>query len=257
MKPIVTIGTILVGLSLCVPALTALATGESDQVTTHGKVSFEKGGGEEPPIIVDPEGNPESPAEPVEPGAEPGGSGGGTGPLQIVFAPNLDFGTHKVSSMDQTYTAALQTVTTTGESSESQKRANYVQVADLTGEQAGWQLKVTQLSQFTDGTDDLEGAKITFANGVVKEKANGKQAETGFAGELTLVPGDSALMMVAEPGKGMGNNSLSFGNASENEQLAEESITLFVPESAIQKANTTYTTELDWQLSQGPANKEA
>ncbi len=91
---------------------------------------------------VDPENpNPGKPVGPIDP-TKPGGPNPGTqGPLSIDFASSLQFGTSKITTTDEVYSAYAQEVVSDGVSSF---RPQYVQVTDNRGTDAGWKLTVNQ-----------------------------------------------------------------------------------------------------------------
>ncbi|MBO1306727.1 WxL domain-containing protein [Enterococcus sp. 669A] len=192
-------------------------------------------------------GNPEEPGKPVEPvdPTDPEGPGEGTaGPLSIDYASSFQFGNQKISTKTETYNAQLQKY-----NGETPDGPNYVQVTDKTGEYTGWNLTVTQGSQFKQGEKELKGAKLSLKN-ITANSINLGNGEDAIAGEdiTNLVPGTASPVGSAESGKGKGTWTMRFGADAEE---AKTSVQLEVPGTANPEKGK-YDTELTWTLTQGP-----
>lgn len=77
---------------------------------------------------------------------------GQNGPLSLDFVSNLDFGEQKISNKDEVY--------------QSTTEAPYIQVTDLRGTGAGWNVQA-EISPFTDENDieSLQGFSVQLNNG--------------------------------------------------------------------------------------------
>ncbi|GAX48038.1 WxL domain-containing protein [Pseudolactococcus reticulitermitis] len=241
---------ILISLGLAVKA-DATTTQSS---TSQGIVGFSTGGGTQSP--VDP--NLPDPTLPVTP-QNPDGSTpnpGGDGPLTIDFASSFDFGTHDISNQDQTYVAKAQRYFNSGDLTP-----NYVQVTDRRGTFSGWELKVMELTQFTQISTgpqkyrELKGSTISLKN-PIPASLNGDNAPSAQAIQ-SLIPGVETQIALAVSGKGAGTWVVRWGS---QENITQEGlnpeVTLFVP-GATPKDATAYQTTLNWILSDLPKNTPA
>lgn len=126
------------------------------------------------------------------------------GDLELVSAPTLDFGSHDISASTQSY----QATTVSGQ----------IQVSDLRGSAAGWEL-TANLSSFnlgSIGTDSptLAGAYITVSNqSIAAQDSNVATAPTA-ADSLVLTSGSSSVrILLAESGTGLGVWNSTWSNA--------------------------------------------
>ncbi|WP_256090211.1 WxL domain-containing protein [Brochothrix thermosphacta] len=163
---------------------------------------------------VDPENpNPGKPVGPIDP-TKPGGPNPGTqGPLSIDFASSLQFGTSKITTTGEVYSAYAQEVVSDGVSSF---RPQYVQVTDNRGTDAGWKLTVNQEQQLTSTAGkELEGAVITLENATVKTvEGSTIKAPSTAPKSIELVPGQEVSVMSAAQGEGAGLWVNHFGNSA-------------------------------------------
>ncbi|TYC50825.1 WxL domain-containing protein [Weissella muntiaci] len=194
----------------------------------------------DPTDPVDPT-DPDNPFEPENP-AQPGTDG----PLSIDYASSLDFGTQKITSVDKTYYAAL----TKGKDSEGADKSvpNYVQVTDNTGSNKGWELKVTQVGDFMNGSDALVGAQISFGSGNALTATNSNAGTPTATGSFDLVKDQEQVVTTAAADQGQGTWVTRYGN---NETDGASAISLSVP-GASTKNLGAYTTTLKWNLAQTP-----
>ncbi|MBA3926217.1 WxL domain-containing protein [Listeria rustica] len=215
---------------------------EVGSVTTNGKVKFTKQaeGSVTPPV------NPLDPDKTIDPD---GGEGTGTtGPLNIAYVSSFDFGTQEISGETKTYNAKLDTVKVDGQNIEV---PNSVQVADNRGNNAGWNLTVSQGGQLKDGSArNLEGAQIALKKGTaVTKTGTGVTAPTSNQ-NITLNPnGTASMVMNAGADQGMGQWVNKFGA---DNTAAVDAVTLTVPGKSAKYADSDYTTTLTWTLSDTP-----
>lgn len=181
------------------------------------------------------------------------GETGMVGPLTIDYITKINFGPVKVSGNDATYFAELAKIKLVGVE-KPKDVANYVQITDSRGSNAGWQLQLQQADQFTakdeQGKDvQLTGAKLTFANPTLKSSQ--KDAALAPLGiERTLVPGSGPVTVVnAASGKGMGTWHYTLGDTDEQ---AANSVSLNVPGDTAKLSKVSYKTTLVWTLVDAP-----
>ncbi|WP_239256756.1 WxL domain-containing protein [Listeria ilorinensis] len=156
--------------------------------------------------------------------------------LRIAYVSKLDFGSQKISSEDQTYTANK--VTMTNQKTNTTKEINpAVTISDGRGTGAGWKLQVKQSGAFSNGSDTLENATLTLEKSSIY--SNKSNAATAPVGGNVSVNTNNATVMTAAASSGYGTWQEEF-KASLNV-----------------KGNTakegTYKTNLVWTLSDTPA----
>jgi len=178
-----------------------------------GNASLTLIGGDPEPGVVD----PENPEDPVDPGEIPHTDGS----LRIDYAPNLIFGNTKIQKKRMVSQADAMLF-----HNKIGPRANFVQVSDYRGSAKGWTLFVRQENQFSDPSQtdlSLKGASLSFdrawANSTLEQSfAPNTTKDTIVMNNI----GESYILAKADPGKGMGTWSISFG-ASKTNPLALES----------------------------------
>lgn len=243
-------------------AISAFAE-EAREVKTDGQVQFRPAGDEDGELeVIPPETGPDGPD--VEIDVEIPGT---TGPLSIVKAAHMNFGTQVISNKDKTYSmvAEMQPLRETG---ELVPYVSFAQVQDLRGTNVGWDLEVS-LSDFTSNTQNniLTGAEIEFVSSRIQyEGINTGNAPVSHIDGLKLLPNGAARsVMTADEGKGAGASSVVWGNQAdlnaqfeaepveEDEEIVitNDAIKLFVPGSTAKDA-TTYTSTLTWELTTTP-----
>lgn len=211
----------------------------------------------------------------IPPEQGPGGGGpdvdidtevpGTTGPLSIVKVARMNFGEQVISNQDKDYNMVAEMQQLSGTTGDENKvpYVSFAQVQDVRGSNEGWNLQVS-MSDFTSQSqnDVLTGAEITFNTSRIQYEGNDQTSSPdSHADGLTLSPGTGAVtVMNASAGKGAGVSSVVWGNQADlNAQFADEeidvveneAISLFVPGSTAKDA-TTYTAQLDWELSNTP-----
>ncbi|MDR3240574.1 MAG: WxL domain-containing protein [Lactobacillaceae bacterium] len=206
-------------------------------------------------VTFTPNTDPTKPVDPTDPNKpfvpnQPSNPGT-AGPLSIDFASSLDFGTQKITSTNETYYAAL----TSGiDASGAPKDVpNYVQVTDNTGEDLGWSLNVTQMDDFLNGANILNGAQISFTNGNALTATGSNAGVPTAATSFILKKGAATVVTTAQANEGQGTWVTRYGNDATSGATA---IALDVPGAATKRVGA-YTTTLQWNLSQTPSVNNA
>lgn len=228
-------------LGTMISTLSVSAEENPKEYSTEGTITFEAGDTEITPPVDPQNPDPDEPKEPVDP---PGPGTGGA--LSIDYGSKLKFGIQKISTTDKVYYAAPD------EFKDGTKSPTYVQVTDKRGTLEGWNLSVSQLTQFktVDG-DELEGAQLTFTKGQVASVVDEKYTPTNVTSELKLTPGESSSVAVnAQSGTGVGTWVYRFG---ENEVDNKDAVQLSVPGKSVKLAQK-YQTTLVWSLDNTPEN---
>jgi hypothetical protein len=238
---------------------TAAFAQEVRDVTTEGQVEFRSAGEEDGELeVLPPETDPDVEIDPEVPGT--------TGPLSIVKAATMNFGTQVISNQDETYNMVAEMARLANPEADGPTEVPYIsfaQVQDVRGTNAGWDLQVS-LSDFTSNTQNnvLTGAEIEFVGSRIQyEGTNTNNAPSAHADGLKLSPTTGAQsVMTASQGQGAGASSVVWGNQADlDAQFADEEIDV-VENNAIQlsipgstaKDATTYTSTLSWELTSTP-----
>ena len=127
--------------------------------------------------------------DPIEPTDPPGGTGN-EGVLTLDNVAPLLFSTHKLEGKEQVYTSVVEN--------------SNIQVTDKRGEEAGWNVQVSQtpFKDIADETKILKGAKLILPVGVVKaDEGNVSLAPSVRSVEVNA---DLAVVMNATAGTGAG-----------------------------------------------------
>ncbi|ANZ96291.1 hypothetical protein BFC20_00350 [Brochothrix thermosphacta] len=227
------------------------------EYTSEGAVKFVPN--TDPVKPVDPV-DPGKPVDPIEP-LNPGGPNPGTpGPLSIDFASSFDFGTNKISSVDEVYYANPQLY-----KEEGKETANYVQVTDNRGVSTGWDLKVKQEAQFKNATakyKTLNGSVVTLNNGQADSNSEGVTAPTTVK-SVVLNPGEAVPVMSAADSAGDGTWVDVFGGLKKVEIVNEEGVKETVNKNTdvqlevpgkTPKSAVEYRAKLTWILSEVAGN---
>ena len=235
---------------------------EARNVTTDGEIQFTAPTDEDgeleviPPLDPDDEETPDVDIDPEVPGT--------TGPLSIMKAVTMNFGSQVISNQNQTYNmvAEMQPLRETG---ELVPYVSFAQVQDLRGTNAGWDLQVSMSDFESDSQNNiLTGAEITFMDGTIRyEGSNQNNAPGAHDNGLTILPNGAARsVMTAAQSQGAGASSVVWGNQADlNAQFADEevevvendTIRLFVPGTTAKDA-ATYESTLTWELTTTPGN---
>ncbi|TPD98170.1 hypothetical protein FJO98_17330, partial [Enterococcus sp. PF-2] len=139
------------------------------------------------------------------------------GQLSIDFISSFNFGAQTISAHDQTYYAKPQRLLNEdGTVNESEERPNYIQISDRRPEEErhGWQLAVTQNSQFTDLQDNqLRGARLVMNNQQFASiQENGEPMLQNQDG-IVLIPEEKTPLVTAGEGQGVGTWVYRFGDS--------------------------------------------
>lgn len=248
---------------------TILAGGATDifadevrTVTTEGQIQFvadEDGELEVIPPVGPEDGGPDVEIEPEVAGT--------TGPLSIMKAATMNFGSQVISNQDQVYNMVAEKQQLRGTEGDENKvpYVSFAQVQDLRGTNAGWDLQVS-LSDFTSNTQNnvLTGAEITFVDSYIDYiGSNQENAPVTHDSGLKLLPNSAARsVMTAAQTKGAGASSVVWGDQAALdaqftdetiETVENEAIQLFVPGSTAKDA-TTYKATLTWELTSTPGD---
>ncbi|MFR0814108.1 WxL domain-containing protein [Enterococcus casseliflavus] len=230
------------------------STTEVRKVTTDGQIQFtadEEGELEVIPPVTDPDVIIPPIVDPV------------TGPLSIVQAPTMNFGSQVISNQDQTYNMVAEMAKLANPEEDGPTEVPYIsfaQVQDVRGTNAGWDLQVS-LSDFTSSTQNniLTGAQIELVNSRIQyEGSNQANSPVNHTAGLKLIPNAGAVsVMTASEGKGAGASSVVWGDQSALDAQDSEGIVtnnaiqLSIPGSTAKDA-TTYTSTLTWELTTTP-----
>lgn len=192
-----------------------------------------------PEIEVDPENKPELPEN--------------QGALSIDFASRFSFGNQGISTQTKHYYAQPQRLLNLdGTANDAEERPNYIQVSDRRSEEErhGWQLAVTQNSQFMDSQkNQLRGARMLLNNQQFASVEDSNEPMLQNQDGVVLIPEEKTTLVRAQDGQGTGTWVYRFGDR----ESAGESVALEVPPTANPKA-TSYQTTLTWELSAVPDN---
>lgn len=243
-------------------AISAFAE-EAREVKTDGQIQFTAPTDEDGDLEVIPPIDEEDDAPDVELDPEIDGT---TGPLSIMKAATMNFGSQVISNQDQVYDMVAEMQQLRGTEGDENKvpYVSFAQVQDLRGTNEGWNLQV-RLSDFESGTQNnhLTGAQISLVDRTLRyEGSNQANAPEAHDEGMTLMPNDAALpVMIAAQGKGAGASSVVWGNQADlNAQFADETIEvvknnaiqLFIPGSTAKDA-ATYESTLTWELTATPS----
>ncbi|MGQ4224503.1 WxL domain-containing protein [Enterococcus mundtii] len=245
--------------TIFVGSVTAFAE-EVRNVTTDGTIEFTPNEDEDL-VVVPPETEPDVDINPEVPGT--------TGPLSIMKAVTMNFGSQVISNQDQTYNMIAEKQQKAGTTGEENKvpYVSFAQVQDVRGTNAGWDLQV-RMTDFkatnTTVNDTLIGAEISLLDPRIQYEGNtAGNAPGAHTSGLKLMPNASAVsVMTAEKDKGAGVSSVVWGNQAdldaqeadpETDVVTNEAIQLFVPGKTAKDA-TQYKSTLTWELSNTPGS---
>ena len=175
---------------------------------------------------------PVGPIDPIDPDDNPPSNDptGNTGDLRIDYMSKIDFGKQTISGKTETYTAEKPALTTE------------VQVSDLRGTGAGWNLQVsydTEKPGFTSEDKTLNGAELTLPVGTPETAEDNSSAAP--ATSKVVVNNDAQNIMSAAANTGLGTWA---------DEMEPGNVTLKVPSGNLVG---DYTATLVWTLSDAPA----
>lgn len=200
-----------------------------------------------------PENNTVGPVDPTDPSQpntdDPESNGnitGEEGPLSLDYVSHIDFGNQEISTTEGIY--------------ESTTTEPYIQVTDVRGTGAGWDV-TAQASNFSTEGDSasLPGSTITLSNGEAASAAGLNEPYVESEIELST-GGEAANVVSAEPrvaeepvntAEGLGTwvtRWLAGEGSTEN-----ENVILTVPASTATAG--THTATITWTLSTGPTGE--
>lgn len=184
-----------------------------------------KGGTSHGYIKLTPGDIAEGPTTPIKPTVPPGGTGN-TGSLTIDNVAPLLFDKHKLEGKEKVYTSVV--------------ADSNVQVTDKRGEEAGWNLQVSQTAfkDSTDATKILKGAKLILPVGAI-ETAGTNVSLSPIVSEVELNETPTVLMH-ALAGSGAGTWTSVFN---------KDEIKLTVPAG---NKNGEYLSTITWTLIDAP-----
>lgn len=233
---------------------------EVRNLPTDGQIEFRSATDDDEDLeIVNPEPDPDVEIKPILPT---------TGPLSLLMAPTMNFGTQVISNQTKEYNMVAEMQQKAGTTGDENKipYVSFAQVQDIRGTNAGWDLSVS-LSNFESQTQNniLTGAEVVFVGSRIQYEGAPGNAPSSHTDGLKLSPTTGAQkVMTAEAGKGAGASSVVWGNQADlTSQFAAEgfdpekdvvengAIQLHVP-GATAKDATTYKAVLTWDLTTTP-----
>ncbi|MGX7150244.1 WxL domain-containing protein [Enterococcus ureasiticus] len=219
------------------------------------------------PDVVDPT-KPTEPGKGIDPDGN-GSGGNGTKSFNINWVSNFKFGEIKIGSTNMTAFAAPTTLKWTDGSEPTTGLANFLQVTDNRGTNAGWNVSVEgsafkELDESSNPTTtELKGASITLNDAQIVGDTDGAAlAPTAVSvGEDILATG-SHTVLDAGAGKGQGTWAVTWGADTDKTTLkmnddktnATAGVQLSVPVTAQPKADKSYRSTLTWKLVTAPTN---
>lgn len=235
-------------LALGAVAITAFTTttlaAEGENATSNATIKA-VAGGDTPVGPVDPtdpkDPNGQGPTDPND-----GTTTNQTGPLQINYLSNLNFGDN-IAITSKTITANVKNDT-----------PRFFQVSDLRGTAAGWKMNVS-LGEFTPTgtapatTKPITGATITFKNGEAvtsNDAVNGQDVDAAVTHDTTLSAGNTGVQTLMSADKGTGRGTWLARYTAKSGASDNENIVFSAPTNSI-TANTSYQATLTWQLVDG------
>ncbi len=224
------LGLAVAGLGMSVPTVAKAA--QTQTATTRATVAFTQDN-QTPENPVDPE-HPDQPGDGSNPGT------GNTGALTLDYVSNFNFGVHKISPSQQTYTATMD---------NANKSANFAQVTDKrAGDPKGWTLKVTEKGQLQSAKSQkqLKGAQISLTDSRAGSGL-GLSPDQVNVTDQKLLPDNQAVVMNALAGNGYGLWTDAWGTKD------NPGVKLTVPTGAYPEEDV-YTTSLNWSLEDIPTN---
>lgn len=255
-----TTAALLLALASGAVVTTDVQAADGGTYDSNGKVKFEANKSTAPVKPIDPTNPTKPPVTPIDPTDPLGPKPGTPGPLSIDYASSLDFGVNEISNEDRTYYAKPQAYG--GDTADS---ANYVQVTDRRGTNAGWTLTVKQNGQFSNATTqnkELTGTTISLAQGTISTPTTNAKNPGTFAVKLDPTGTTASTVVSAKNTEGSGTFASSFGALEEVTSIAADKevkeikntgIKLEVPGNTPKDA-VEYDTKLTWTLTDSPAN---
>lgn len=198
----------------------------ASSATSNATVTFTPG--TEPSSPVD----PDDPSKPLDP---PGQGTGEAAPLSIDYVPNITFGSQEISASQKVYNA--------------NELKPFVQVTDVRGTGAGWNV-IAKATAFNDGTgDSLKGSTISFIGGYAISANTSAAKPTPSSPVVLTTDNAEATVMTATENIGLGT-WVDRWYPTETSATSNNNVTLTVPAgSATAK---THTSTITWTLADAP-----
>ena len=195
-------------------------------VTSNATVTFTSGTDVNNPV------DPDDPSKPLDP---PGQGTGEAGPLSIDYVPNITFGSQTISGSQKVYNAS--------------ELKPFVQVTDIRGTGAGWNV-IAKATAFNDGTNDsLKGSTISLTGGYALSSNPSATKPTPSNPVVLTTDNTEATVVVAAENSGLGT-WVNRWYPTETTATSNDNVTLTVPAgSATAK---THTSTITWTLADAP-----
>ncbi|OEG12197.1 WxL domain-containing protein, partial [Enterococcus ureasiticus] len=244
--------------------MAANAETEAKSLVGHGEVTYEEDNGKNEP--GDPEipgGTNVDPDKDKNPDIEINPDGG---PITIDVVSNVIFPNQKIGVSPVATTAKAKPVTLTLTDGTTVTRGNYVQWTDKrAGNDHKYQIKAAMTKQFTNGSNKLENATISYANGFLNSNMPAANWSAARPEAFVLTQdGESKLVYdnsVSTGAQGLGTFYTEFGTSTADAKntleesstgLAEDSVELTVPAGqSIVKGK--YVADITWSIEYTPA----
>ncbi|MCK8607399.1 WxL domain-containing protein [Apilactobacillus ozensis] len=224
----------------------------SDNYVSKAFISFKGGTGTTEPVDPTNPGHPAPSDRDIDPG-DPGNRGTGSkGPLTIDYAPNFNFGNNEISS----YTKSYNLNDAIDDKGVNTEHHPFVQVTDKRGTHEGWSLSAVASNFVSENGEQLRGAQLSiksldgeaiggYDNNPSSEGYDASSVHAPTINPNTIVLSNNAqVLMNATSGTGAGTWLERFDPY--NVQLRVIGNTA--------KANTSYTSNITWNLTSSPAN---
>ncbi|MHC5247441.1 WxL domain-containing protein [Enterococcus sp. LJL90] len=220
--------------------------------------------------------DPEFPGDDVDPGPGPSTDGA----LRFDFISSLGFGQHELTTEDRLYNSLAQLF-----HSETKARGYYVQITDVRAAATGWELQLSQDTQFNNGViqemdeQSLNGAVLSFDKGWAN--SGGISDEPSVTRDTIEIQeiGSAYTVASASSTQGKGTWTIEFGASEENQEGLANTLTAVLDETGQSVMDATfnkpvytnsaiqlrvpestriypvqYSTSLTWTLTAGPTN---
>ena len=247
--------------SLCAVALATLFLGGSvvsaapmDPMDTNGTVKVENGKIDTEDGLTDPE-DPDKklPVDELPDVIENPNTD--MVPLEISHAPGLSFGTVKTATKEVTAFAAANSYT---DADGAQKRGALLQFGDLRTDANGYTVSAQLKTQFTQGTNVLNGSTISFANPWSNTATGATGTTPDFVSNFELSLGETKPVATAKnldkAGKGMW--AVEYGSSDQVGDMTDttdSSVQLAIPaNTASSMAGGDYVAVIEWSISNVP-----
>ncbi|AVK61174.1 WxL domain-containing protein [Lactobacillus sp. CBA3605] len=214
------------------PMMVQAAT--NTQGTTAVTTTFTKGTSPVSPV------EPTNPNQPTTAGDASNGATGGAELALIYVTNSLGFGSH---ALDVLNNQAYKVDTTSSASALWDSKA-VVEVADVRGTGAGWNLTVTGENLTSTTGAIVKGASVTLPTGAVTNSGNTVNGAVSVGSNVALAKAGSASQVLTA--------AKDNGTGVTVDQLSPSGLTLNVPANTVQAQ--TYATTLNWNLSDIPVS---